>query len=66
VKDLNHDAKAASRRDFVKMASVGAVGAAAAALAGGAPSAEAAESNSKDRGYRLTDHVKKAYAAARF
>jgi len=59
------DGKASSRRDFFKLASVGAAGAAATALAG-TSQAGAAEAKPEHGGYQLTDHVKKAYAASRF
>ncbi len=55
-----------SRRDFFKLAGVGAAGAAAATISAKPTEAEAAPANRKDRGYQLTDHVKKAYSAARF
>ena len=58
---------AGRRRDFLKLASIGAGSAALAAIAGGSE-AEAAETAtaSTGRGYRETDHVKKVYALARF
>jgi len=62
----NEETATSSRRDFFRMASVGAAGAAAAALTGGAPEADAAEAKSEHRGYQLTDHVKKAYDVSRF
>ncbi len=55
----------AKRRDFLKLASVGAVsGAAAAAI--GAPPVEAATDSETAVGYRETAHVKQAYDLARF
>lgn len=66
VKDLSDDKAKSSRRDFFKLASVGAAGAAATALTGTAPEADAAESKPGHLGYQLTDHVKKAYQASRF
>lgn len=58
--------EATSRRDFFKLAGVGAASAAAATIGGKPSEAEAASADRKDRGYQLTDHVKKAYSAARF
>ena len=54
------------RRDFLKLAGVGAVAGSAAAL--GAPKmAEAAAADAPaGRGYRETEHVKKFYRLARF
>jgi hypothetical protein len=54
------------RRDFLKLAGVGAVAGGAAVL--GAPKkAEAAAADAPaGRGYRETEHVKKFYRSARF
>ncbi|MGI9434394.1 MAG: twin-arginine translocation signal domain-containing protein [Geminicoccaceae bacterium] len=55
----------AKRRDFLKLASVGAVtGAAAAAI--GAPPADAKVESETAAGYRETAHVKQVYDLARF
>jgi len=54
------------RRDFLKLAGVGAVAGGAAALgASKKAKAEAAE-RPATRGYRETDHVRKFYRTARF
>ena len=53
-----------SRRDFLKLASVGATAAGAAAVAGGG--AEAADKSATELGYRETDHVKKYLESCRF
>jgi hypothetical protein len=56
---------AADRRDFLKLATVGAVLGGAAIVAGG--KAKAAEPETSDSaGYRETDHVKTYYKLARF
>lgn len=56
----------AGRRDFLKLACLGAVAGAAAATAG-APKAEAKTAERPDgKGYRETAHVKKFYETARF
>lgn len=52
-----------NRRDFLKLATVGATGAAAVAVA--AP-AEAAEEVATELGYRKTEHVKAYLDSARF
>ena len=60
---------AAGRRDFLKLASLGAAaGAAGVAAAGDAPAAAASEvaPPTGRRGYRETPHVKKVYELARF
>lgn len=55
-----------SRRDFLRLASLGSV-AAGAALVTGAEEAEAATAETASgTGYRETPHVLKAYEAARF
>ena len=54
------------RRDFLKLAGLGAVAGGAAAL-GRAKKAEAAAPDAAPgRGYRETEHVKKVYRSARF
>ncbi len=65
-KEKNPTKDVTSRRDFFKLAGVGAAGAAAVTIGGKPSEAEAASADRKDRGYQLTDHVKKAYSAARF
>ena len=57
---------AAKRRDFLKIASVGAVSGAAAAALGRPETAEAATPGDGAAGYRETAHVKQAYDLARF
>ena len=54
------------RRDFLKLAGIGAVAGGAAAL-GGTKKAEAAAADAPaGRGYRETEHVKKFYSLSRF
>ena len=53
------------RRDFLKLASIGAVAAGVAGVTGPEAKAEA-EAEAKGSGYRLTHHVKKVYELARF
>lgn len=55
--------ESADRRDFLKLAGLGALASGATVVAGGAEAAEAAPEGS---GYRETDHVKKVYETARF
>ncbi|WP_346912827.1 twin-arginine translocation signal domain-containing protein [uncultured Roseibium sp.] len=52
------------RRNFLKLASLGALASGATVVAGSAEAAEAVEQGGS--GYRETDHVKKAYETARF
>lgn len=54
----------AGRRDFLKLAGLGALASGATVVAGSAEAAEAVEQGGS--GYRETDHVKKAYETARF
>ena len=56
------------RRDFMKKTGlgVGVAGAAAVSLSGTPSAAPSAEGTSGTSGYRETDHVKRAYATARF
>lgn len=58
----------AHRRDFLRVASVGAVAGAAMAMAGGgeAVAAEATEPADGRAGYRETPHVKTFYKLARY
>ena len=59
--------KPAGRRDFLRLASLGAVTGTGAAIAGGVHGeAEAAEPDQRAKGYRETLHVKKFYELARF
>jgi hypothetical protein len=54
------------RRDFLKLAGIGAVAGGAAAL-GATKKAEAASADTPaGRGYRETEHVRKFYRSARF
>jgi nitrous oxide reductase len=63
----DQDAKVVARRQFLKLASLGAVaGTVAAAAGGGRSEATAAEPEPQGKGYRETAHVKKAYELARF
>jgi hypothetical protein len=61
---MSEDKVAASRRDFLKFATVAAP-AAAVAVAAGTATAEAAVVEDAG-GYRETEHVKKYLASARF
>ena len=67
----DQDAKAGGRRQFLKLASLGAVAGTVAAVTGqGERAAEAAapepEPEPEGKGYRETAHVKKVYELARF
>lgn len=62
----NKETTTAKRRDFLKVASVGAVSGAAAAALGKPTSAEAATPSDTAAGYQETAHVKQAYDLARF
>ncbi|MGI9510451.1 MAG: twin-arginine translocation signal domain-containing protein [Geminicoccaceae bacterium] len=64
--DKNQKPTAAKRRDFLKIASVGAVSGAAAAALGATSPAEAETVSDSAAGYRETAHVKQAYDLARF
>ena len=61
----DQEARGAKRREFLKLAGLGAVGGAAAAV-GAKPAAAEVETDGKRAGYRETAHVKKAYELARF
>lgn len=63
--EKDRETTTAKRRDFLKLASVGAVSGAAAAVVG-APAAEAKVESETAVGYRETDHVKQVYDLARF
>jgi anaerobic selenocysteine-containing dehydrogenase len=54
------------RRDFLKLAGVGAVAGGAAVLGGPKKADAAAAEAPSGRGYRETEHVKKFYRSARF
>ncbi len=58
----------AHRRDFLRVASVGAVAGAAMAVAGGseAEAAEVTDTGGEHAGYRETQHVKTFYKLARY
>jgi hypothetical protein len=57
----DQDAKAGRRRQFLKLASLGAV------VAGQSQRpAQAAEPETEGKGYRETEHVRKVYELARF
>ena len=61
------DTKASARRQFLKLASLGAVAGTVAAIAGEAPrEAQADEPKPQGQGYRETAHVRKVYELARF
>jgi len=60
------DKGGASRRDFLKFASVSAPAAAAAVAAGGAPAEAADRAPGRDAVLQKTEHVKKYLASARF
>ena len=64
--DKNQKPTAAKRRDFLKIASVGAASGAAAVALGTSPPAEAEMVSDTAAGYRETAHVKQAYDLARF
>jgi len=61
---MSEDKVAASRRDFLKFATVAAPAAAVAVVAGTGTAEAAVVENSS--GYRETEHVKKYLASARF
>jgi hypothetical protein len=60
------ETKPAGRRNFLKLASLGAVAGTVAAATGGEREADAAEPRPAAKGYRETTHVKKVYELARF
>ena len=61
----DQEAKGAKRREFLKLAGLGAVTGAAAAV-GAKPAKANVETDGRRAGYRETAHVKKAYELARF
>ncbi|MDX1541879.1 MAG: twin-arginine translocation signal domain-containing protein [Geminicoccaceae bacterium] len=62
----DQETKAAKRRDFLKLAGVGAAGGAATAAGALTQPVEAAAVSEPRSGYRETEHVRKAYELARF
>lgn len=62
---MSEEKRAASRRDFLKLAAAGAPVAAVAAVAGPG-AAEAAVSDASHEGLRKTEQTEKYYASARF
>jgi hypothetical protein len=65
--EREQQAKPEGRRNFLKLASLGAVAGTVAAAAGaGQREAEAAEPEARAKGYLETDHVKRFYELARF
>jgi hypothetical protein len=54
------------RRDFLKLATLGAAAAPVAAVVGSGTAAAEAASEPTARGYRETEHVRKVYELARF
>jgi hypothetical protein len=63
----DQDGKTAERRQFLKLASLGAVaGTVAAAIGEGGKEAVAATPEPAGQGYRETAHVKRVYELARF
>lgn len=54
------------RRGFLKLAGLGTLAGGTAVVSGASGSAEAAEPEGRAGGYRLTDHVRRAYETARF
>jgi hypothetical protein len=63
----DQDAKAGGRRQFLKLASLGAVASTVAVVAGQSQRpAQAAEPETEGKGYRETEHVRKVYELARF
>jgi hypothetical protein len=63
----DQDGKAAARRQFLKLASLGAgAGTAAAVVGEGSKEAAAAAPEPEGKGYRETAHVKRVYELARF
>ncbi|MDF2764644.1 MAG: twin-arginine translocation signal protein [Rhodospirillales bacterium] len=59
-------ASKSDRREFLKLAGIGAVAGSAAALSGPKKAEAAAADAPSGRGYRETEHVKKFYRSARF
>ena len=61
---MTDEKRAASRRDFLRLAAAGAPAAAVAAVA--APAAAEEPEEKAKTGLRLTEHAKKYYDSARF
>jgi hypothetical protein len=61
---MSDEKRAASRRDFLKLAAAGAPAAAVVAVA--APAAAVEPEETAKAGMRLTEHTKKYYDSARF
>ena len=66
MKREQKEAKPAGRREFLKLASLGAVAGTVAAAAGTERADAALEPDQGAKGYRETAHVKKVYELARF
>lgn len=62
----SEDDRKLDRRSVLRGLGLSAAAAPAAAVALGAPAAEAAPADQAASGYRETEHVRRAYAAARF
>jgi hypothetical protein len=64
----DHRLKSSKRRDFLKLAGLGAgaAGVAAAGITHAEAKVETAKPEDRSRGYRESEHVKKYYALARF
>lgn len=60
------EASAAKRRDFLRLAGLGALGGAAAAAVGSTPAEASSATGEAQSGYRETAHVKKVYELSRF
>lgn len=60
------DKDAPARRDFLKMAGVGAGAMVAGSLSAGAAKAAAPKEEQAETGYRETDHVRRYYELAKF
>jgi len=61
---MSDEKRAASRRDFLKLAATGAPAAAAVAVVSAPETADAAETAGE--GLRMTEHTRKYYDSARF
>lgn len=62
----NEQSKTAGRRNFLRLAGLGAAGASAAAVTGASAAAAEAPLPETAAGYRESGHVKKVYELARF
>ncbi|WP_321341577.1 twin-arginine translocation signal domain-containing protein [Breoghania sp.] len=63
---LDDSAARTDRRGFLKLASLGTLAGGAAALTGAEAGAAEIAEEGRPGGYRLTEHVKRAYETARF